>query len=79
MIGLAFKEYKTELNSEKNLFIISTSLMVGIGSLFIPAAALKEWPSIIVTLLSNGLIMGMLTCIALEQFYKRKQSSKKEN
>jgi xanthine/uracil permease len=79
MIGLAFKEYKTELNSEKNLFIISTSLMVGIGSLFIPAAALKEWPSIIVTLLSNGLIMGMLTCIALEQFYKRKQSSKNEN
>jgi xanthine/uracil permease len=47
--------------------------MVGIGSLFIPASALKEWPSIIVTLLSNGLIMGMLTCIALEQFYRRKQ------
>jgi xanthine/uracil permease len=72
MIGLAFKEYKSELKSDTNLFIISTSLMVGIGSLFIPAAALKEWPSIIVTLLSNGLIMGMLTCMALEQFYKRK-------
>ncbi|MBY6036524.1 purine/pyrimidine permease [Fictibacillus nanhaiensis] len=74
MIGLAFREYKTELKSDNNLFIISTSLMVGIGCLFIPAAALKEWPSIIVTLLSNGLIMGMLTCIALEQFYKRKQA-----
>ncbi|ANC76468.1 xanthine permease [Fictibacillus phosphorivorans] len=74
MIGLAFKEYKSELKSENNLFIISTSLMVGIGSLFIPAAALKEWPNIIVTLLSNGLIMGMLTCMILEQFYKRRTS-----
>jgi xanthine/uracil permease len=74
MIGLAFKEYKSELKSENNLFIISTSLMVGIGSLFIPAAALKEWPNIIVTLLSNGLIMGMLTCMILEQFYKRRNS-----
>ncbi|WNB90803.1 purine/pyrimidine permease [Bacillus sp. NEB1478] len=79
MIGLAFREYKTELHSDKNLFIISTSLMVGIGSLFIPAAALKDWPSIIVTLLSNGLIMGMLTCIALEQFYKRRKSRKSEH
>ncbi|MBH0170344.1 MAG: purine/pyrimidine permease [Bacillota bacterium] len=74
MIGLAFKEYKNELKSENNLFIISTSLMVGIGSLFIPAAALKDWPNIIVTLLSNGLIMGMLTCMILEQFYKRRSS-----
>lgn len=74
MIGLAFKEYKSELKSENNLFIISTSLMVGIGSLFIPAAALKDWPNIIVTLLSNGLIMGMLTCMILEQFYKRRNS-----
>jgi xanthine/uracil permease len=74
MIGLAFKEYKSELKSENNLFIISTSLMVGIGSLFIPAAALKDWPNIIVTLLSNGLIMGMLTCMILEQFYKRRDS-----
>lgn len=74
MIGLAFKEYRSELKSENNLFIISTSLMVGIGSLFIPAAALKEWPNIIVTLLSNGLIMGMLTCMILEQFYKRRNS-----
>ncbi|GGB60245.1 purine/pyrimidine permease [Fictibacillus barbaricus] len=74
MIGLAFKEYKDQLKSDNHLFIISTSLMVGIGSLFIPAAALKEWPNIVVTLLSNGLIMGMLTCMALEQFYKRRLS-----
>ncbi|MCM3719259.1 purine/pyrimidine permease [Fictibacillus phosphorivorans] len=79
MIGLAFREYKSELKSETNLFIISTSLMVGIGSLFIPAAALKEWPSIVVTLLSNGLIMGMLTCMALEQFYKRKSTKKEQH
>jgi xanthine/uracil permease len=79
MIGLAFREYKSELKSDINLFIISTSLMVGIGSLFIPASALKEWPSIIVTLLSNGLIMGMLTCMALEQFYKRKDSKKEQH
>jgi xanthine/uracil permease len=73
MIGLAFKEYKTEIKSDNKLFIISISLMVGIGCLYIPATALKEWPSFLITLFSNGLIMGMLTCIALEQFYKRKE------
>ncbi|MFC7373150.1 purine/pyrimidine permease [Fictibacillus iocasae] len=67
MIALALKEYRPFLHIENKLFIIATSLMIGIGAQFLPPAALSGLPSILVTLLSNGLVLGMMTCILLEQ------------
>lgn len=68
MIRLALKEYSTSAASGDNkLLIIGCSMMVGIGSNAVPAAALKDLPSFIAPLLNNGLILGVITCIILEQ------------
>jgi xanthine/uracil permease len=76
MIALALKEYRGQIQSDSKLFIIATSLMIGIGTLFIPPAALSGLPSLLVTLLSNGLVLGMLTCTILEQFHAAKEKKR---
>jgi xanthine/uracil permease len=67
MVGLALREYASAGLTETNLLIIGISLLVGIGSLFVPAEALEELPGFLMTLLNNGLILGVLTCIFIEQ------------
>ncbi|MEA4826884.1 purine/pyrimidine permease [Clostridium sp. JNZ J1-5] len=75
MIGLALKEYTSVGLSSDNLFIISLSLFIGIGSMFIPKEALEELPSYLVSILNNGLIMGVLTCIIIEQVLRKKHKN----
>ncbi|MDK2799121.1 MAG: hypothetical protein PWP27_682 [Clostridiales bacterium] len=67
MINMALKEYSAATANEYKMFIISTSLMVGIGSMFVPVEALQYVPSFLASLLNNGLILGVITCILLEQ------------
>lgn len=67
MVGIALKSYQSLALDERELFIIGMSLMVGIGSMFISAQATSALPSVVSTLLNNGLILGMGTCILLEQ------------
>ena len=40
--------------------------------MFVPAEALEELPGFLMTLLNNGLILGVLACIFIEQefFFK---------
>jgi xanthine/uracil permease len=67
MVGLALREYASAGLTETNLLIIGISLLVGIGSMFVPAEALEELPGFLMTLLNNGLILGVLACIFIEQ------------
>jgi xanthine/uracil permease len=72
MMGIGIREYsQTDLN-EKNLFIIGISLMIGIGSMFIPTEAVANFPTIIASIVNNGLIVGVLICMVLEQLMSRK-------
>jgi xanthine/uracil permease len=72
MMGIGIREYsQTDLN-EKNLFIIGISLMIGIGSMFIPTEVVANFPTIIASIVNNGLIVGVLICMVLEQLMSRK-------
>ncbi|WP_442601446.1 purine/pyrimidine permease [Paenibacillus sp. KN14-4R] len=70
MIGLGLKEYRNIELNDKNRFILGVSLMIGIGCMFIPATAIGQLPGLLRTVANNGLILGMVTCIVLEQVYK---------
>lgn len=67
MIGLGLNEYKKIKLDEHNKFILGVSMMVGIGSMFIPAQAIGHLPGLLRTVANNGLILGMVTYIVLEQ------------
>lgn len=69
LAALGVKEYQSVRLTEQQLFTISMSLMVGIGSLFVPSEAITHLPSFIMLLINNGLILGTLTCIIIEQTF----------
>ncbi|HZK18447.1 MAG TPA: purine/pyrimidine permease, partial [Clostridia bacterium] len=77
MIGLALKEFSTVEYNENNLFVIGFSLMLGIGSMFVPEKSLQIMPACFIPVLKNGLILGVMSCIFLEQMVKYKGFAKK--
>ncbi|MFB4165482.1 purine/pyrimidine permease [Alteribacillus sp. JSM 102045] len=70
LASLGVREYYSLKMTEQELFIISLSLMIGFGSLFVPGETLTHLPSIVMSLANNGLILGTLTCLILEQLYR---------
>jgi xanthine/uracil permease len=70
MIGIGLKEYQSVIHEERKTFIIGLSLMAGMGSMFIPPLALAHVPRFLVTLMNNGLVLGVILCILLEQGMK---------
>lgn len=75
LIGIGLREYASGGYSEDRLLIIGISLLVGLGGMFIPAEALQELPAFLSPLLTNGLVLGVIVCILLEQGIRRDRHS----
>ncbi|RXT04929.1 purine/pyrimidine permease [Ammoniphilus sp. CFH 90114] len=67
MLGLGLKEYTVSPLDEERILIIGISLMVGLGCMALPLTSLTGIAPIFTTFLSNGLAMGVVTCMLLEQ------------
>ncbi|MGM7685049.1 purine/pyrimidine permease [Cytobacillus sp. Hm23] len=74
MIGLALKDYQSTQLGDREYFIIGFSLLVGIGLLFIPGQAINELPSMLRPIINNGLVVGTVICITLDQVIKKQTS-----
>ncbi|OXS55522.1 hypothetical protein B1A99_22630 [Cohnella sp. CIP 111063] len=70
LLSAGLKELGAVLNDEKKLSVVALSLFAGVGSLFIPAASLAALPDVLKPLLSNGLIVGVLAAILIEQGWR---------
>lgn len=57
-----------EINARES-FVIGLPLLAGIGVMFLPANIWQSLPGWIVGFLSNGVIVGVLVCIALEHIF----------
>lgn len=77
LIGIGMKELRTVLDDEHAPSIISLSLMAGFGLMLLPASALASLPDSLVSLVNNGLIVGVIICIILEQIFRKKQTTLK--
>lgn len=73
LIGIGLQEYRSVLDNEHARFIAGISLMAGIGTMFVPGEAWEHLPGGITSIFNNGLILGVLVCIAAEQFMKKKK------
>lgn len=68
MVVMALKELKNIVTLENDLYlIIGISLMTGVGIMFIPTSATQNLPAAFIALLNNGLIVGSVIGILLEQ------------
>lgn len=78
MVGLAFTEFDSYEKSELKRVraVIGISLLTGVGIMFVPESALKDMHPVFISLLSNGLVLGTLAAIAMDQFqlWRRRKS-----
>lgn len=73
MGALGLSELTRANSSFQQLFIVGLSLMVGLGVNYIPNEAVSQLPLSIRTIVNNGLILGVVTCILLENIMKAKE------
>ena len=70
MISMALFELKKVIsNVEFSYLIIGICLLAGVGVLFLPVDATKDLPKLVSSFLGNGLIVGTVLGIILEQAY----------
>ncbi len=62
----------------KSRLIIVFSLFVGVGAMFVPSEAFADVPPILTSILNNGLVLGTLVAVLIEQTVSRLGSKKKE-
>lgn len=67
--GLRLIKEKVELN-DRNMLIIASALIVGLGSPQLPPEFLEHFPKIIGTILESGMAVGALTAIILDQLLR---------
>ncbi|WP_163527951.1 purine/pyrimidine permease [Halobacillus ihumii] len=79
LMGLGISNMASEELNERRLTILGISFLLGIGIMFLPAEVFQEMPSMVQNLLSNGLLVGTVLVILLEQIWKESPKSSKSN
>ncbi|WP_408009713.1 purine/pyrimidine permease [Pseudalkalibacillus sp. A8] len=75
MVVIGLQAYMKTNRDQQSLFIISLSLMIGIGVMFLTPASLAGVHPALASIMNNGLIVGVLICIFLEQGIKKKNKN----
>lgn len=71
MISLAFFQFEQEKETNRIRFVIGIALLTGVGAMFVPSDAYQGVPPILTSLLNNGLVLGAVTAIIVDQITKR--------
>ncbi|ARF16948.1 purine/pyrimidine permease [Sporosarcina ureae] len=73
MVSMAFNELDADPEKERARQAVAFGLMVGIGTMFVPAESLSQLPAVVASTLSNGLITGTILAIIIEQYMIRRR------
>ena len=73
MVSMAFNELDADPEKERARQAVAFGLMVGVGTMFVPAESLSQLPAIVASTLSNGLITGTILAIIIEQYMIRRR------
>lgn len=79
MIGMGIREIAKNGLDERQGYIVGVALMAGVGCMFLPASFLAQLPPYISPLVSNGLLMGVLICMALERLVRSRPAFSRES
>lgn len=75
MISIAFFQFDQEKDIARIRLVIGISLLIGVGSMFVPSAAYEGVQPILTSVLNNGLVLGSLTAIIVDQLTKKKRNA----
>lgn len=75
MIGIAMSEFDQYEKEEipRIRFVLGIAVLAGVGAMFVPQGALKGMHPVLISLLSNGLVLGTLIAIVVDQVLLRKK------
>ncbi len=66
LLGFGIKDLASIRLDDRDITIGGSSLLVGIGVMFVPATAWQHLPSLASFLFGNGLLLGVMVCLLLE-------------
>lgn len=67
ILSVAFSEYRKVSFDNRTGFIVGISVLLGVGIMFIPPGAMASMPLFIKSFIGNGLTVGLMICVLLEQ------------
>lgn len=70
MIAIALTSLTKEKLDQRRLSILGITLLMSMGIMFLPAGIFSTLPSVLQDVLSNGLLVGTILVILLEQLWK---------
>lgn len=79
MVEMAFLELAGESNQLRAYKTAAIGLMIGVGIMFIPQQSMANLPQAFSAVLSNGLIIGTVIAICVEQFLLWRESKQLHN
>ncbi|MBD1379724.1 purine/pyrimidine permease [Metabacillus arenae] len=76
MIGMALSEYDQYKDHRRIRTVIGLALLTGVGAMFTPEDAFASVPPLLISLLNNGLVLGTIVAIFVDQFSLRRERSR---
>lgn len=77
-ISLALREFSTVENKQHLFQVVGISLFAGAGVMFIPSEAFSEMPPALVSVLSNGLVLGGILAVTTDRLLNRRTRKQQE-
>lgn len=71
LMGLGLRNLFSEPLNERRLTIITVSLLLGSGLMFIPAESFSYLPDMIRQVITNGMLIGTVIAVILERVWKK--------
>lgn len=72
ILGQGLNELRNMKITNRESFVIGLSLLVGVGMMFLPATAFQGLPSVAAYILPNGLVVGILLALILDNILPKK-------
>lgn len=70
MLGTAIRTFQGAVFNPKTIYRVALPVLTGISIMNIPASAFTEFPLVLTPILSNGLVVGVVIAIVLENVVK---------
>jgi len=76
ILSVAFSEYRKVSFDNRTGFIVGISVLLGVGIMFIPPGAMALMPIFVKSFVGNGLTVGLIICVLLEQLLLPERTEK---
>lgn len=75
MFAIGIRTLLKEQLNDRRVTIFSLAVSLGVGIMFLPLAIFQMFPSLVQYLLGNGLLVGVIIVILLDQLWKEKEKN----